>query len=428
MDRSEVEKLDSEIVWHPYSSLPSSKPNLLVHSAEGTKLHLENGQTLIDGMSSWWTAIHGYNHPVLNQAASEQLERVSHVMFGGLTHRPAVELAQRLVNLTPSELHKVFFSDSGSVAIEVAMKMALQYWVTKGENRRCKFLTLRRGYHGDTLHAMSVCDPVSGMHTIFAGSLPKQVFVKEPVTPFNEALLEEDSASLEQAFSENSKDLAACILEPIVQGAGGMRFYSADYLIKLRELCDEHEVLLICDEIATGFGRTGKMFACDHAGVSPDILALGKALTGGYLSLAATVTRAEIAEVISANGEQCFMHGPTFMANPLACAIAGASIDLLLSSNWEERVGNIESTLKNELSLCSQSPLVREVRCLGAIGVIELEDGVEVSKLQDIVCQHGVWLRPFRNLLYTMPPYISEQADLLAICSAMRIAVESYSE
>jgi adenosylmethionine-8-amino-7-oxononanoate aminotransferase len=412
-------ELDRKLVWHPYSSIPGRFENLLVKSARGVEITLEDGRVLIDGMSSWWTAIHGYNHPVLNKAAAKQLEAVSHVMFGGLTHRPAVDLAELLVKITPDELERVFFCDSGSVSIEVAMKMAIQHWATQGVTKKSKFLTIRSGYHGDTFGAMSVCDPINGMHSLFTNSIQKQIFISSPKIKFGQDWNEQDIKEFEDAISSRKDEIAAVILEPIVQGAGGMRFYSPVYLARVRELCSKHGVLLICDEIATGFGRSGKLFACEHSGISPDIICLGKALTGGYLSLAATLCTKEVADVISAEGRGCLMHGPTFMGNPLACAVSLASVNLLLDSPWQQRILSIQAQLSDELDICRSLDAVIDVRVLGAIGVVELRDAIDVQKLQQAVVGKGVWLRPFRNLLYTMPPYIIRPDELSKITTAI---------
>ena len=410
---------DRNHIWHPYTSLTNPLPTYPVVSANGVRLKFKDGRELIDGMSSWWTAIHGYNVPELNEAAKNQIEKMSHVMFGGITHQPAIELAQKLVEITPVGLDKVFFCDSGSVSVEVAMKMAVQYQHSKGIVNRTKFMTFRNGYHGDTTGAMSVCDPENGLHHLFSDFLPKHFFADAPRRGFLEDPDEEELQQLDFFFEENAGKSAAFILEPIVQGAGGMRIYAPKYLSIVRALCDEHDLLLIADEIATGFGRTGTLFASEHAGVSPDIMCVGKALTGGYLSLAATLCTNKVAETIS-NGEAgVFMHGPTFMANPLSCAIAVKSIDLLLLSNWKKKVNQIESQLKQELEAASSFQCVKQVRVLGAIGVIELNQNVDVAEAQKFFVDSGVWIRPFRNLIYIMPSYVIEPKDLSILAKAM---------
>ncbi|MEQ9402490.1 MAG: adenosylmethionine--8-amino-7-oxononanoate transaminase [Cyclobacteriaceae bacterium] len=410
---------DQHNIWHPYTSLTNPLPVYPVVSANGVRLKLKSGKELIDGMSSWWTAIHGYNVPELNEAATRQLDKMSHVMFGGITHAPAVELAQKLIEMSPSGLEKIFFCDSGSVSVEVAMKMAVQYQQAKGFSQKTKFMTFRNGYHGDTSAAMSVCDPENGMHHLFSSFLPKHFFAPAPAKRFNEIPDIDELSQLDSFFEKHADNSAAFILEPILQGAGGMRMYSPEYLNKVKSLCEKYDLLLIADEIATGFGRTGKLFACEHANISPDIMCVGKALTGGYLSLAATLCSTEVAEVIC-NGEAgVFMHGPTFMANPLSCAIANASLDLLLASNWQERVTNIEAQLKKELGPAADLKSVKEVRILGAVGVIELTDPVDVVKAQKFFVETGVWIRPFRNLIYIMPPYVISKADLTQITKAM---------
>lgn len=410
---------DEKHVWHPYSAMNSGLPVFPVESARGVRLKLADGRELIDGMSSWWCAIHGYNHPVLNQAISRQLESMAHVMFGGLSHQPAAALAGKLVALTPQPLQSVFFSDSGSVSVEVAMKMAIQYWQTKGAAHKQKFLSLRSGYHGDTFGAMSVSDPVTGMHALFADSIQPQFFVEAPSRAFGEDCTAEDMRAMRGVLAAQQQNLAAVILEPVVQGAGGMRFYSADYLNHLRALCDEFGVLLIFDEIATGFGRTGKLFALQHSQVVPDILCLGKALTGGYMTLAATLTTTEISQTISWGEPGLFMHGPTFMANPLACSVALASIELLLDSPWQENVARIEQQLRQELQVCAPLASVREVRVLGAIGVVEMKQPVDMKILPQQFVDEGVWVRPFGKLVYLMPPYIMPADDLSVLTRAV---------
>lgn len=406
-------------VWHPYSSMTAPMTAFPVRAARGVRIELEDGRELIDGMASWWSVIHGYNHPRLNQALHEQIDNMAHVMFGGLTHRPAAKLAANLIDVTPAPLQRVFFADSGSVAVEVAIKMAIQYWYAHGQTQRSKLLTLRSGYHGDTFAAMSVCDPVGGMHELFTGILPKQRFVRAPQCRDDSEWSEHELTEIEAAFAHEAHEIAAVILEPIVQGAGGMRFYCPEYLRRVRALCDAHDVLLIADEIATGFGRSGRLFACEHAGITPDILCVGKALTGGYMTLAATLTTAHIADTLSGADPGVFMHGPTFMANPLACAVANASIDLLLESDWQSRVAAIEAGLKTGLAPARDLANVREVRVLGAIGVIELMHAVDMHWMPEQFVQRGVWVRPFRNLVYVMPPYIIAPEDLAQLCAAM---------
>ena len=411
--------LDRRHVWHPYAAMPNTGPVFPVQSAQGVYLELETGERLVDGMSSWWTCIHGYNHPRLNRAAQEQMGRMSHVMFGGLTHQPAVQLAQKLVQLTPEPLQNVFFCDSGSVSVEVAMKLAIQYWHNRGKPQKQHFLTLRHGYHGDTFAAMAVCDPVNGMHHLFRHSLVEQYFADAPQIPFEGLWAEEDIASFAAILERHHGEIAAAIFEPVVQGAGGMRLYSPQYVRRARELCDQYGVLLILDEIATGFGRTGQLFACDYAGVCPDILCVGKALSGGFMSLAATLTTTHISETFAQGEAGVFMHGPTFMGNPLACAVALENLALLESYDWAASITAIEAQLKRELAPCRTLPAVKDVRVLGAIGVVELHEPVDMAVVQPQLVAQGVWLRPFGRLVYTMPPYIVEPEQLQQITQAI---------
>lgn len=420
-------KIDHDHIWHPYSAMGSDVPVFPVASASGVRIRLQDGRELIDGMASWWCVIHGYNHPVINRAIEDQLHKMSHVMFGGLTHEQAVTLAKKLVSITPELLQCVFFSDAGSVAVEVALKMAIQYWHAKGQASKQHFLTIRHGYHGDTLGAMSVCDPVNGMHSLFRDMLAKQFFVDTPQCKFGEPCTENDLADFKHHLQQHQHEIAAVILEPIVQGAGGMRFYSAEYLQQVRQLCDEHHVLLILDEIATGFGRTGKMFACEHAGVTPDIMCVGKALTGGYMTLAATLTTREVADVINQGTPGVFMHGPTFMANPLACAAANASIDLLQQSPWQENIRRIEQALIKGLSPCKAMSQVSDVRVLGAIGVVELKQSVDMRTIQPAFVEAGVWVRPFGKLVYLMPPFVMNDEDLQQLTAAVCRVVSNVS-
>ncbi len=427
MDIEALLEFDRAHLWHPYSSMETPNPVYPVVSAHGVRLKLADGRELIDGMASWWSAIHGYNHPVMNQALTRQIDQVSHLMFGGLTHPAAVELGRKLIDLTPAPLQTLFYSDSGSVAIEVAIKMALQYWQANKEPQRTQFLSLRGGYHGDTLGAMSICDPVTGMHKLFSTVLNQQHFVERPNCRFGQACNEQDIAPIATALHENQDTLAAVILEPIVQGAGGMWFYSADYLYKVRQLCDQHNILLIFDEIATGFGRTGRLFACEHADVSPDIMCIGKALTGGYLSLAATLSTRDISNSISRSEPGVFMHGPTFMGNPLACSAALASITLLQKSNWQANIEAIETGLREGLAECMDLPQVTDVRVLGAIGVVELNQTVEMRSITERFVNAGVWLRPFGNLVYLMPPYVINRDDLDTLTSAISTTIGQLS-
>ncbi len=418
-DWQRLQRLDRELVWHPYAASPPRGEVFPVTGASGVRLTLADGRQLIDGMASWWCAIHGYNHPVINRAIERQLGDMAHVMFGGLTHPPAVKLAEILVRLTPEPLSRVFFSDSGSVAVEVALKMAVQYQFARGRQEKQKIVALRGGYHGDTFGAMSVCDPVTGMHHLFGDVLSRQFFVTAPDVPFGQPCPEAEMKEIADLLADHHGEIAAVIVEPVVQGAGGMHFYSADYLRKLRALCDAFDVLLIFDEIATGFGRTGKLFALEHADVSPDILCLGKSLTGGYMTLAATLCSDEIATTISEGEGGAFMHGPTFMGNPLACASAIASIELLLSQPWQREVQRIEAALLEGLAPARELPQVKDVRCLGAIGVIELRKAADLADVQPRFVERGVWIRPFGTLVYCMPPYIMNNADIARVTSAM---------
>ncbi|MFI6964663.1 adenosylmethionine--8-amino-7-oxononanoate transaminase [Streptomyces sp. NPDC050255] len=415
--------LDRAHVWHPYGPMPGRQEPLVVESASGVRLRLaepaQGQDELVDGMSSWWSAVHGYNHPVLNEAARDQLDRMSHVMFGGLTHEPAVRLAAKLVEITPEPLQHVFLADSGSVSVEVAVKMCLQYWRSAGRPAKQRLLTWRGGYHGDTWQPMSVCDPEGGMHELWSGALPRQVFADEPPAGFD---AEPDAAyatHLRELIAQHADELAAVIVEPVVQGAGGMRFHSPAYLRVLREACDAHGVLLVFDEIATGFGRTGRLFAAEHAGVSPDVMCVGKALTGGYLTMAATLCTTAVAEGISRGEVPVLAHGPTFMGNPLASAVACASIELLLGQDWEQEVKRIGAGLRDGLAPARELPGVREVRVLGAIGVVQLDHEVDMESATRAAVREGVWLRPFRDLVYTMPPYVTGDDDVARICRAV---------
>lgn len=416
---------DREHILHPYAPSNPSIDMTFVRSARGVYLELEDGKKIIDGMSSWWSVIHGYNVEALNNAAAEQLSKMSHVMFGGITHEPAIKLAKTLIDITDDALERVFFSDSGSVSVEVALKMAFQYWSSQGNSQKSKILAFYKGYHGDTFGAMSVCDPVTGMHSAFEKILHKNIFAEAPGCAYDEAWDERYIADFASKLEQHHREIAAVILEPIVQGAGGMRIYSPRFLKEVRALCDAYDVLLILDEVATGFGRTGKLFAYEHAGVAPDILCVGKALTGGYMSLAATLTTKKVMAGVESNGN-VLMHGPTFMANPLACSVANASLALLLDSPWQQRVLAIEAQLKEELAACNDLDIVKEVRVLGAIGVVELNRDVDLAWMTPKFIENGVWIRPFLNLVYIMPPYVTSREELTQITQAIHTVIKEF--
>ncbi|MDW1551167.1 adenosylmethionine--8-amino-7-oxononanoate transaminase [Vibrio sp. YT-18] len=414
---------DRQHIWHPYTSTLTPLTCYPVASANGVHIKLEDGTELVDGMSSWWSTIHGYNHPHLNQAAHQQIDQVSHVMFGGITHQPAISLCKKLLSLAPSNLEHVFLADSGSVAVEVSLKMALQYWHAKGE-RRPKFLTLRHGYHGDTFAAMSVTDPDNSMHSLYKGFLPEHIFAESPTCGYWDEWDPEDLTDFEHKIETHHKELAAVILEPIVQGAGGMRIYHPEFLKGVRRLCDKYGLLLIADEIATGFGRTGKLFACEHADIQPDILCVGKALTGGYMTLSATLASKHVADTVCGGDAGCFMHGPTFMGNPLACAVATASLELIEQGNWQQQTQQIETMFSELLPKLEEYELVKNTRWLGAIGVVETHRPVNMETIQALFVEHGVWIRPFGKLIYMMPPFISKPEDIEKLVNAIDAALQ----
>ncbi|HBC3524392.1 TPA: adenosylmethionine--8-amino-7-oxononanoate transaminase [Vibrio alginolyticus] len=414
---------DRQHIWHPYTSTFTPLTCYPVASANGVHIKLEDGTELVDGMSSWWSTIHGYNHPYLNQAAHKQIDQVSHVMFGGITHQPAISLCKKLLSLAPSNLEHVFLADSGSVAVEVSLKMALQYWHAKGE-RRPKFLTLRHGYHGDTFAAMSVTDPDNSMHSLYKGFLPEHIFAESPTCGYWDEWKPEDLTDFEHKIETHHQELTAVILEPIVQGAGGMRIYHPEFLKGVRRLCDKYGLLLIADEIATGFGRTGKLFACEHADIQPDILCVGKALTGGYMTLSATLASKHVADTVCGGDAGCFMHGPTFMGNPLACAVATASLELIEQGNWQQQTQQIETLFSELLPKLEEYELVKNTRWLGAIGVVETHRPVNMETIQALFVEHGVWIRPFGKLIYMMPPFISKPEDIEKLVDAIDAALQ----
>lgn len=417
---------DQQHLWHPYASLPPTYPNIVIDHAEGVYIVTEDGTRLIDGMSSWWASVHGYNHPTLNAAMMAQLGKMAHVMFGGLTHQPAIDLGKKLLAIVPAGLDAIFYADSGSIAVEVALKMALQYQIAAGFAQKNQFASTQSGYYGDTWHAMSVCDPVTGMHSLYGQQLPTQHFVSAPPLGFEREITQSVREELTAFFAKHSHKLAGFIIEPIIQGAGGMRFYSPEYLQLLRQLCDEHNVLLIADEIATGFGRSGKLFACEHAGISPDIMTIGKALTGGYMTFAATLCTRHIADTIHHSKYPALMHGPTFMGNPLACAVACASIDLILSYDIETRTANMQILMEQQLASAAMLAGVKEVRCLGAVAVIELDEAVDMPTFQTLLIENGIWVRPFGKLVYIMPPYVISDDELTTLCQALLDVVRTY--
>ena len=417
---------DQQHLWHPYASLPPTYPNIVIDHADGIYIVTEDGTRLIDGMSSWWASVHGYNHPKLNAAMIEQLGKMAHVMFGGLTHQPAIDLGKKLLAIVPAGLDAIFYADSGSIAVEVALKMALQYQIAAKRPTKQQFASTHSGYYGDTWHAMSVCDPINGMHSLYGKQLPMQHFVPAPPTGFERDITQQEYDELTDFFDKNSDKLAGFIIEPIIQGAGGMRFYSPQYLQLLRKLCDEYDVVLIADEIATGFGRSGKLFACEHAGISPDIMTVGKALTGGYMTFAATLCTRKVAETISQSDYPALMHGPTFMGNPLACAVACASIDLILSYDIEARTANIRTIMEQKLAVAAKLDGVKEVRCLGAVAVIELNEAVDMPTFQFLLIKNGIWVRPFGKLVYIMPPYVITDDELVTLCQSLLTVLRIY--
>jgi adenosylmethionine-8-amino-7-oxononanoate aminotransferase len=416
-------QFDRQHLWHPYTSMASPLPVYPVRSAVGCTLILDDGRTLIDGTSSWWAAIHGYNHPKLNAAVTQQLQQMSHVMFGGITHAPAVELGKLLLELVPANLQHIFYADSGSIAVEVALKMALQYQLAIGNPQKSRVLSLRKAYHGDTFATMALCDPVDGMHAMFQAQLTSHLFAPAPTRAFDDDWQNSDGDALREMFAQHHQQLAAFVVEPVLQGAGGMRLYHPQYLRLARQLCDQYQVLLICDEIATGFGRTGKLFAVDHAGIQPDIMCLGKALSGGYITLAATLCSATVADGISSGAVGALMHGPTYMANPLACAVACASLKIIQTKAWQTQVAQIEQQLQ-QLKLLAQYPAVEAVRVLGAVGIVEMKGNIDVAKAQALMVAQGVWIRPFGKLFYLMPPYTIQAAELDQLIAALQFIVQ----
>lgn len=417
---------DHQHLWHPYASLPPTYPNIVIDHAEGIYIVTQDGTRLIDGMSSWWASVHGYNHPVLNAAMTHQLGKMAHVMFGGLTHQPAIDLGEKLLSIVPAGLDAVFYADSGSIAVEVALKMALQYQIAAQRPQKCQFASTHSGYYGDTWHAMSVCDPINGMHSLYGKQLPVQHFVPAPPLGFEHKLTQDVRDELTQFFAKHSAQLAGFIIEPVIQGAGGMRFYNPEYLQLLRRLCNAHDVLLITDEIATGFGRSGKLFACEHADISPDIMTVGKALTGGYMTFAATLCTRHVADTIHHSDYPALMHGPTFMGNPLACAVACASIDLILSYDIERRTADMQAVMESQLAPAATLDGVKKVRCLGAVAVIELDEAVDMPVFQSLLINNGIWVRPFGKLVYIMPPFVMTDDELVTLCQSLLTVVTFY--